>query len=258
NYTGIDPVPDSAEISGVGQYNCTIPNGCTPSKFATYKVKKGKRYRFRIINMSAESHFWVSIDKHPLTIIETDGIPIHPVTINTLQINIAQRYSVIVHANQSVDNYWIRAHVSNCSVPSNNDTFNFDSPLYQNEEVTGILRYEGALTMLPTYNGSSINASNCYDVDASLLKPYPLDRHVPQKVDTSLTFEVNVTIRNTYVEALMNNSTYYPNLIHPTNERVIDNDTYAASDNVYFYHNLNSPIEIIVNNTENRTHPFHL
>ncbi|CAG8530973.1 14634_t:CDS:2 [Acaulospora morrowiae] len=258
NYKGFDPIPDSADISGVGQYNCTIPT-CTPSKFATYKVKEGKKYRFRIINMSTMSHFWVSIDKHPLTIIETDGTPVRPATVDALRINIAQRYSVVVHANQPVDSYYIKARIPESSLPVNNYTFNFDSPLLKNDQVTGILRYEGAPDKLPTYNGPSINASDCYDMDASLLKPYPLNPPVPRDENlTTLEFEINVILRDNYLQGVMNNSTYSPNLTYPTNKRIIDGDNFSTSDNVYYYHGLNSPIQIVLNNTENRTHPFHL
>ncbi|CAG8693549.1 9091_t:CDS:2, partial [Gigaspora margarita] len=78
SYRGFAPVPDSGEISGLGQYDCKAApknSTCNPNnKIATYVVKKGKKYRFRIINTSALVHYILSIDNHPLTIIEVDAI----------------------------------------------------------------------------------------------------------------------------------------------------------------------------------------
>ncbi|CAG8675434.1 9536_t:CDS:2, partial [Scutellospora calospora] len=75
-FKGVDPMPDSGEISGKGQYNCsTVPKGskCNPNNgIATYKIKRGKKYRFRIISISSAAHIIFSIDEHPLTIIEVD------------------------------------------------------------------------------------------------------------------------------------------------------------------------------------------
>jgi FtsP/CotA-like multicopper oxidase with cupredoxin domain len=40
-----------------------------------------------------------------MTIIETDGVATNPLTVDSLQIFVGQRYSIIVEANQTVDNY---------------------------------------------------------------------------------------------------------------------------------------------------------
>ncbi|CAG8642740.1 5731_t:CDS:2, partial [Dentiscutata heterogama] len=111
NYKGNDPIPNSGEISGIGQFNCSTASrdSCNPNNgVATYTVKKGKKYRFRIISISAATHFIFSIDEHPLTIIEVDGHLIKPpVTLNTIPIHAAQRYSIILSANKSIENYYI-------------------------------------------------------------------------------------------------------------------------------------------------------
>ncbi|CAG8720292.1 6370_t:CDS:2, partial [Acaulospora colombiana] len=259
NYTGLDPVPDSGEISGVGQYKCTIPN-CTPSKFATYKVKQGKRYRFRIINISAMSHFVVSIDKHPLTIIEVDGTPTRPATVEVLPINVAQRYSVVVSANQPIGNYWIRARLSNCSLLVNDDTINANSSVFGNENITGILGYFGASSTIPDSKPYDDNARTCYDVDSSLLKPYPLNPPVPpQNANVRrINMKINIQVINSRIQATLNDSSYVPDFTYPSNQKVIDGTDFVSSDNAYSYNKLNEPIEIVLNNTLDQTHPFHL
>lgn len=42
--------------------------------------------------------------------IEADGVSVHPVTVNTIQIFAGQRYSFVLTANQPVGNYWVRAN----------------------------------------------------------------------------------------------------------------------------------------------------
>ncbi|CAG8628774.1 10755_t:CDS:2 [Acaulospora morrowiae] len=264
NYVGFDPLPDSGEISGVGHYNCTIPT-CNPNKFATYSVQSGKRYRFRIINMSAMTHFRISIDQHPLTIIEVEGTPIKPVTVYSIPINIAQRYSVIVVANQSVGNYWIRANLSHCSLPTDNFTINNETPVFANDQITGILRYDGAPLTNPTSQPYPTNTSNCHDPDNSILKPLnPPSPAVPQGTNiTRINLEIAVRYRqmsgnNIMFFGMINNSTYHPSLAYPSIQKVIDNSSFGSSDNAYTYNIFNEPIEILLNNTENRTHPFHM
>ncbi|KAG6898927.1 Acyl-coenzyme A oxidase 2 [Termitomyces sp. T159_Od127] len=43
------------------------------------------------------------------TIIEVDGINVQPLTVDSIQIFAGQRYSFVLNADQSIDNYWIRA-----------------------------------------------------------------------------------------------------------------------------------------------------
>ena len=44
------------------------------------------------------------------TIIEADGVPTSPLVVDSIQIYAGQRYSFILIANQTVENYWIRAN----------------------------------------------------------------------------------------------------------------------------------------------------
>jgi FtsP/CotA-like multicopper oxidase with cupredoxin domain len=44
-----------------------------------------------------------------MTIIEADGVIAEPLTVDSLQIFAAQRYSFILHAKDEVGNFWIQA-----------------------------------------------------------------------------------------------------------------------------------------------------
>lgn len=61
-------IPDSGLINGAGRYN-----GGPQVVRARIKVQSGKRYRFRVINISAYAAFRFSIENHPITIIEVNS-----------------------------------------------------------------------------------------------------------------------------------------------------------------------------------------
>ena len=54
------------------------------------------RYRFRLVSISCDPNYTFSIDGHPLTVIEADGVSTQPVTVDSIQIFAAQRYSFVV------------------------------------------------------------------------------------------------------------------------------------------------------------------
>ncbi|KAI9686327.1 MAG: hypothetical protein M1822_003672 [Bathelium mastoideum] len=114
------------------------PNGPLQKVFV-----KGKRYLLRLVNSSAAAMFIFSIDEHELEVIATDLVPIHPYKTASLFIGIGQRYQVVVTAtpkNPSADgNYWMRTRVATgCG------------SVEQDDEETGIIRYNNASTALPT------------------------------------------------------------------------------------------------------------
>ncbi|KAJ3783333.1 laccase [Lentinula aff. detonsa] len=129
------PSADATLINGKGRY-AGGPN--TP--LAVIQVEHGKRYRFRLIDMSFDAFHAFSIDNHNLTIIEVDGINTVPHTVNFMELYPAQRYSAILHANQVISNYRIRA-LPNTGVGAHNFTNGVNS---------AILRYIGAPDEDPT------------------------------------------------------------------------------------------------------------
>ncbi|KAH6897889.1 laccase 8 [Coprinopsis sp. MPI-PUGE-AT-0042] len=122
---------DATVINGKGRYT-----GGPLVDLAIVNVVPGKRYRLRIIAMSCDPNYIFSIDGHELTIIEADGQATAPLTVDSIQIFAGQRYSVILTANQPVDNYWIRA------LPNSG---NGELPLgFDGGVNSAILRYLGA------------------------------------------------------------------------------------------------------------------
>ncbi|KAG2130890.1 laccase [Suillus clintonianus] len=119
--------PDAILINGRGRYE-----GGPSVPLSVLSVVQGKRYRIRLINMACKPSFVFSIDGHTFTVIEADSENTLPLTVDSIPILAGQRYSLILNANQTVDNYWIRAN------PSNYDS-TFAGGLN-----SAILQYEGA------------------------------------------------------------------------------------------------------------------
>lgn len=174
---GTEPVPDSGVINGRNSFDCTgdskalFPTGnkCTPNApKAEFSFKAGSTYRVRIINSGSFADFQYSIDNHTLSVIEADGVDMQPVEVHRLPIHVAQRYSVLVKANQTVGNYWVRAEM-------NTNCFNVANPALD-PNVKAIIRYEGASTTEePGANSVDWNPDwtpQCLDLTLSMLKPF--------------------------------------------------------------------------------------
>ncbi|KAI5120428.1 hypothetical protein M0805_009890 [Coniferiporia weirii] len=176
NTGNVDPTPNSTLINGLGRYS----GGSTDSALAVLNVTSGQRYRFRIISTSCYPSYTFSIDGHNMTIIEVDGNEVEPLTVDSLDIYTAQRYSVIVTADQAVDNYWIRADPSV-------GTTGFDNGIN-----SAILRYAGAADVDPstnqTTNGTALNEADL----ATLVDPGAPGEAVAGGVDYALNMIVGI------------------------------------------------------------------
>ncbi|KAJ6514341.1 laccase [Mycena vitilis] len=135
--TGIAPVMDSGLINGKGRYV-----GGPEVPYAVITVQQGLRYRFRVFGISCRPFMTLSFDNHTFDVMELDGVEHDPVAFQNADVYAAQRISIILHANQTVDNYWIRAPPTGGS-PANNPNFNPNLTL-------AILRYVGAPDEEPT------------------------------------------------------------------------------------------------------------
>ncbi|KAG1902511.1 laccase [Suillus fuscotomentosus] len=139
-----DPTPKLNKIFGPITSNSTLINGLghypggPKSPLSVFNVEKGKRCRFRIIGLSCDPAYKFSIDGHTMTIIEADDIETVPETVDSLPVLAGQHYSVVVCANQPVDNYWIRA-------PNN-----FANQMFAGGLSQAILRYNGVPDEDPT------------------------------------------------------------------------------------------------------------
>src|SRR5262249_14796297 len=87
-----DMKPDLADI----EYDAFLLNGRATQDPWTYSARPAERIRLRIINAAASTYFRLALDGHPLTITHADGLAVEPVTVDHLQMGMAEIYDVVV------------------------------------------------------------------------------------------------------------------------------------------------------------------
>ncbi|CAG8574332.1 2873_t:CDS:2 [Diversispora eburnea] len=266
-YKGFNPYPDATLISGLGQYNCSSPaagSHCNSNvTIPTYNVQKGKKYRFRIINTSAYAFFTFSIDNHPLKVIEVEGTPVKDTDaaiLNVIPITVAQRYSVILTADQPIANYYIRASIiDSCLHNMTNDTINYNSSI--NHNATGILHYLGAGSNESTSTAYPITFPLCQDLNASAIRPYK-DSPAPTNITNDFVFNITFSRNDDDVGLLgVNDSPFVLVNDNPTNQRIMLKENYTDFDknqNIYSYDIPYGCVQITLLNSQSTNHPFHL
>ncbi|KAG6856002.1 hypothetical protein H0H87_008546, partial [Tephrocybe sp. NHM501043] len=210
--------PLTTLINGLGR---TIPSEAndTNTELAVVNVTKGKRYRFRVIGLSCDAPYNFTIHKHSFTVIETDGENSKPVIADSLWVYAGQRYSIVMTANQTVDNYWIRADPLSSRGPSG----------FDGGRNSAILRYVGAPVKEPTSVGASRNPLNEDNLHALVTHTPPgrpvlggADIVVPIRQryhNDTQTFDINnVTYKSPTVPVILQilNGTYDAKDLMPT------------------------------------------
>lgn len=88
---------DPTDISDVtGSTYSYLVNGHGPRDNWTALFTPGERVRLRVINASAMTTFNVRIPGLKLTVVQSDGLNVRPVTVDEFQIAVAETYDVIV------------------------------------------------------------------------------------------------------------------------------------------------------------------
>ncbi|CAG8572170.1 2310_t:CDS:10 [Diversispora eburnea] len=217
---------------------------------AKFEFVQDKRYRLRIINTSAFSSFFFSIDKHEMEVIEADGFYTKRNKIHRLPINVAQRYSVIVTANQPAANYIMRSEFQKKCMPDAAVSL----PIMK-----AIVHYEGAPDdPEPKDNPWSDPLTECVDLDHKTLQPFKEEK-IPEptkKLELNIAFHKNAT---GVVRAFLNESSYIPDINFPTLDKLFKrkpiND---SSANAYVFDKSGEVVDIYFINTDDGEHPFHI
>ncbi|KAF2205921.1 putative multicopper oxidase, type 1 [Delitschia confertaspora ATCC 74209] len=283
-----EPVPDSALINGRNVRNCDdVPSRKCDNSTATHAqflLEKGQNHRLRIINVGAFAEFQMQFDEHEFAVTEVDGTYVTPEYFHRLNINSAQRYSVIINAtNEHSDAFWLRARmITHC--------FAEEKPEMA-EEVRGILQY----TLVATPENSKYDITTelkaptskdwtetieliCKDLNTTLLHPVEAVA-VPEKADTQIYLRSNFEIGAWKLSrGFFNSSSYRPNLTSPSLQRAI---TGLKTSNFSFTNSLATPyginsqafyierelvytttglrvIDILIQNFDDGNHPMHL
>lgn len=99
-----------------------------------------------------------------MTVIEADAVNTRPHTVDSIQIYAGQRYSFVFHANQTVDNYWIRA------LP------NLGHRSFESGINSAILRYKGAPESEPSPSNPPVSVNPLVEAALRPLDPRPAVR----------------------------------------------------------------------------------
>lgn len=90
------------DIADIGAPTYTfLANGRGPTQGLEYPFRSGERIRLRVINGSAQSFFNIRIPGLAMSVVATDGMPVHPVEVDEFQIGTAETYDVIVEPGEA-------------------------------------------------------------------------------------------------------------------------------------------------------------
>lgn len=239
--TGGPPSAATGLINGTNAYNETLG-----SVFET-TFEPGVKYRLRLVNAAADSHFRFMIDDHELEVIATDFVPIVPYTTDQISIGMGQRYDLIVTAkdNATAGNFWMRAYPQSACTEADYDV------------VKGIIRYDSTSTEDPTTSGYAY-ADSCADEFASSLVPYYAMNATASYVykdDETVALQVN----DNALLWVMNKTSFNSAWENPTLLQIANGDTtFSASMNVIELPDADAFTILVVHSPFSQDHPIHL
>jgi FtsP/CotA-like multicopper oxidase with cupredoxin domain len=282
-----EPVPPSALINGRNVRNCSdLPNrNCSSTGIsnALFDLSTDNNTRLRIINVGAFAEFQLQIDEHEFQVTEVDGTDVYPQSIHRLNINPAQRYSIIVSPPPNDKNkgaYWMRARmITHC--------FAYEEPELQ-EEVRGVLHYDihssdhkqkiEQQTLIPqSKDWSEIIEVECRDLNTSSLSPV-LPISAPDTADHTIYLRSSFQIHDWRLSrGFLNDSSFKVNATSPILHTFLDAsqtsekggeekeeeegiNTSLFNPKSQLIHQTSGirTIDILIQNMDDGNHPFHL
>lgn len=216
----------------------------------------GKKYLFRLLNGAIQSTYKFYIDGHKFQVISADYVPIVPYETDILNINIGQRYEIVVTADQTPGNYWMRF-----------DNQQACASTTQSYDIKGIINYSG-------FSGTP--NSTAYDYDRKYVDGTPVGYCVDEN-STSLVpyFSIDVGAESEEIEhtVIVSNSnpinlyrwyldgtTFQSNWADPTLYDIVNNNTVPDySGNLAIeLPNLGEWVYVIIESPVPLGHPIHL
>lgn len=255
---GDEPVSDSGTLNGLGQWG-------GGGDYFSFAVEPNKTYRIRLVNTGSFASIRFSVDNHPLTVIEADGTLVEPYVVSGVILDVAQRYSVLIHTNstQADGTFWMRSEVQT-------DMFTYDVP-GQNTDIRGVIRYSNATNSaaLPTASDDpGPGVKNLNDMDVSLLVPAVKDT----PPNSTRMYPVTVALENTNENrflAFFNKTSWEPlsgtSTFMQVRNAALSNSSYAPDgaslqnpDQLMITEDSIQVVDLLINNLDDGDHPFHL
>ncbi|KAJ4392298.1 hypothetical protein N0V93_005923 [Gnomoniopsis smithogilvyi] len=239
------PTLDNCLINGTNTW--TEDDGTVVgSRFETTFVSDTK-YRIRLVNGAADTHFRFTIDNHTMEVISTDFVPITPYNTTNLSIGMGQRYDVIVTAlsGETTGNFWIRAIPQEAC--SDNDNV---------DNILGIIRYDSSSTEDPTTTEYADLVDSCDDEDPSDLAPYlAIDVGTVEAEDDE---DAGLTVTTT-IKWTMNNISFLSEWDYPTVMAIAEgNNSWTTGEHVWALPTADEWVMMIIQTELAQAHPIHL
>ncbi|KAF2492158.1 hypothetical protein BU16DRAFT_105279 [Lophium mytilinum] len=214
-HAGGPPTSDNILVNG----SMTSSSG---GAYAKTTLTPGKKHLLRIVNTGINQFLHVSLDSHPFTVIAADFVPIVPYTTTSIVLGVGQRYDVIINANNTVANYWLRVGTGGGQC---------DGPNANAANIRSIFSYVGAPAGNPNSSGITL-PTGCGD--ETNVVPY-VKTNVPSQLPKKLGLTFSQTAaKNNLVQWLINSTAILIDWEKPTLQYVIDGNTsFPATDNVY-------------------------
>ena len=279
------PIPNGALINGMNVRDCSdLPNRLCNNATATlpsFDLAANANHRLRFINVGAFAWFQVTVDEHEFALTEADGTDIVPAQETSLMISPAQRYSMVINANQSTgDSFWLRARmVTHCWKEPN-------LPGAGADEVKAIIHYaskshhkhtKGLVAQPSSRNWNQHMEIQCKDMNTTSYVPASYEP-APTVADHSYYLRSNLEIGDWRLErGFFNKSTFRPNLQQPTLHRTIEglsslNETFTSMSTIdgvnsvsydlkndfVIQHSGIKVVDLIIQNFDEGNHPMHL
>ncbi|KAF1938344.1 hypothetical protein EJ02DRAFT_457968 [Clathrospora elynae] len=279
-----EPVPPSAVINGRNVRSCSdVPDrNCSIAGLAKaqFDLSAETGTRLRIINVGVFAEFSLQIDEHEFQVTEVDGTDVLPQSIHRLNINPAQRYSIVLTPPPKEWNkglYWMRARmITHC--------FAYEEPELQ-EEVRGVVMYgshntdhglqEEADEMMPqSKDWPEIIEVECRDLNTSALEPV-IPISAPETADQLIYLRSSFQIGDWRLSrGFLNESSFRINATSPILNTFLDGSTstkaqgmnagintalFNPKTQLVYQTTAGAPtLDILIQNFDDGNHPFHL
>lgn len=204
----------------------------------------------------------MGFDRHTVTVIATDLVPIKPYKTTTVKIANGQRYDVILEADQPIDKYFLRAVIqTGCPSGGANSGLGI---------ANAILSYEGANQTAPISQTAitNVTAAICEDEPLASLVPF-----VEKPAGTLSEFQASVStipggsVTNvatnddgTVFQWFLNNAAINVDVNHPTLETLASGASANSSliSNPLVLNRQNEWVYFVIQNQFFAAHPMHV
>jgi L-ascorbate oxidase len=205
----------AAPFKWVGDADSIVTNGKAPCQgeecvgepdYTVISVEEGQDYRLRIINSASLGYFTFKIAGHALTIIEIDSYPCVPYTVDNLEINSGQRYSVLISADQNPKDYVIdtQGSINSLTIPVR---WRKTGP----SNGQAVLRYEGSnspIELVPLIHPNSTSGWIIDNLASNLSSSqFPGDKFIPSNNTIVLKSEM-IKLPTGEIKWTMNNISF--------------------------------------------------